>query len=265
MTTEDRSPDPLAWSDGRVLPATEATIPLLDDGFLRGDAVFEAVHVRDGRTHALESHLERMQRSALALDLDLPALDRPVADLLGAWGGHDGALRLIVTRGGAVRGVISRPSWPSSLALGTVDIPWRSVLSGIKTLSYAANEWAVRRARDAGADDALVVTDGTLMELPTGAVCLVEDGVVRTPDPDAVPILDSVTVHVLEAVTPVRREVLDLEDLAAADEVFVVSATRPVLPVHAVDGDPLPAPGEHTARLREAVDAHIRATLDPLP
>lgn len=265
MNTTENGPAPLAWAEGRILPASQATVPLMDDGFLRGDAVFEAVYVHRGRTHALEPHLARMRRSAKAMDIDLPPLKGTVADLLAAWGERDGALKLVVTRGGTVRGIVYRPTWPPSLALHVVDIPWRSALSGVKTLSYATNQWALRQAEAAHADDALVVTDGRLMELPTGSLCLVEDGAVRTPDPAVLPILDSVTVDVLAEVTTVDREVLDLDDLTEADEVFVVSATRPVLPVHAIDDRSLPAPGDDTARLREALREHIASTFDPLP
>ena len=166
----------IAWADGRVLPASEATVPLADDGVLRGDAVFEAVLVRAGRTHALEAHLARLRRSADALDLPLPDVRDVVTDLLVAWGERDGALKVLVTRGGTVRGLLTSVTWPDSLALAVLDLPWRSTISGVKTLSYAANQWAIRQARARDADDALIVEGQRLLELPTGAVCLVRDG-----------------------------------------------------------------------------------------
>jgi branched-chain amino acid aminotransferase len=259
----------IAWADGRVLPASEATIPLTDDGVLRGDAVFEAVLVRHGRTHALEDHLERMERSAAALDLALPDVHEVVTDLLLAWGERDGAVKVVVTRGGTVRGLLTTVSWPDSLALAVVEAPWRTPISGVKTLSYAANQWALRQAQRRDADDALIVDQGRVLELPTGAVCLVREGHVVSPDPGRLPILDSVTVARLVEVAGVELATPGLDDLRAADEVFVVSATRPTLPVHAVlIGDEeleLPAPGPVTARLAAAFEEHIEATLDPLP
>lgn len=267
--TGSPAPRPIAWVDGRIVPAHEATVPLLDDGFLRGDAVFEAVMVRGGRTHALEPHLARMRRSAKALDLRLPVLRQVVADLLAAWGDNDGTLKLIVTRDGTVRGTVAAASWPASQALAVIDTPWRTALSGVKTLSYALNQWAIRQAQARDADDALLVDDGRVLELPTGAICLVHDGAITTPDPTRLPILDSVTVHTLREVVEVEATVPRLEDLASADELFVVSATRPVLPVHAVlteEGErTLPAPGPVTAATFAAFDAHILASLDPLP
>jgi branched-chain amino acid aminotransferase len=268
--TVGRPVAPLAWSDGRIVPAAEATVPLLDDGFLRGDTVFEAILVRGGRTHALDDHLARMVRSAAALDLFLPDLRPVVAELLTAWGERDGVVRLYVTRGGVVRGVIGAMSWPPSIALAVVTMPWRTALSGVKSVSYAANQWAQRRAVAAGADDALIVDQDLVHELPTGAVCFVRDGVLACPDPDRLPILDSVTVRHLGAVAALERTLLGLEDVRAADEVFVLSATRPVLPVHAVllgpdDRRKLPAPGPVTAKVRAAFAEHIAATLDPRP
>lgn len=262
------SPRPIAWVDGRVVPAADATVPLLDDGFLRGDAVFEAMLVRGGRTHALEEHLARMRRSAAALDLRLPVLRRTVADLLAAWGERDGVLRLIVTRGGSVRGILSTMSWPETMSLATVRMPWRTAISGVKTLSYAANQWAVREAKEQGADDALIVDDqdGRVLELPTGAICLVHGDRITSPDPARLPILDSVTVRLLAQVTELTRTTPNLDDLLSADEVFVLSATRPVLPVHAIAHDGgehlLEAPGAVTERARAAFEHHIGSNLD---
>ena len=262
-------PRPIAWVDGRVLPASEATVPLTDEGFLRGDAVFEAVLVRRGRTHALDAHLARMRRSAKFLDLRLPVLRQVVADLLAAWGERDGVLRLIVTRGGTVRGLVEAPTWPDTLALAVIETTWRSPITGVKTLSYAANQWLIRQARARDADDALIVDDGLALELPTGSLCVVQDGEVSSPDPDRLPILDSVTVRAVAEVVDIRRDVLSLEQVLAADELFVASATRPVLPVHAVVLDDqelrFDAPGPVTATVRDKLRDHIEATLDPVP
>ncbi|MFP4310865.1 MAG: aminotransferase class IV [Nitriliruptoraceae bacterium] len=259
----------LAWMDGDVVPLAEATLPLADDGVLRGDAVFEAMLVRQGRTHARRRHLDRLQRSADALDLDLDTarVRTCLADLLAAYGAQDGSVRVIVTRGGTVRGLIGPVAWPPSLTLGVVEMPWRTALSGVKTLSYAANQWAVRQARARGADDALVVDADRVLELPTGALVLVRDGRCTTPDPGRLPILDSVTVHVLREVVEVTPGLPTLAELAEADELFVVSATRPGLPVHRVllpddASRDLTTPGPVTAAVQERLQAHISATLD---
>lgn len=257
-----RAPRPIAWTDGRVVPADQATVPLTDDGFMRGDAVFDAMLVRGGRTHARDRHLARLRASARTLGIRVPVLTRVVDDLLLAWGEHDGALKVVVTRSGLVRGVLSGVSWPDTLALSIVETPWRTPLTGAKTLSYAANQWATRRARAAEADDALVVDDGRVCELPTAAVVAVHGARLRTPDPTKVPILRSISVDVLREVVDVEDALLTPDDVRAADELWVASATRPLLPVHALDDVAYPAPGPVATDVGAALADHIATTLD---
>ena len=258
----------IAWVDGQVVDAASATVPLADDGFLRGDAVFESVLVHRGRTHALTGHLARMRRSADAIDLLLPDLSNVVEDLLDAWGERDGAMKLIVTRGGVVRGVMLEPSdWPDTVSLAVIEAPWRTPVSGVKTLSYAANQWAKREARSRGADDALIVDGGIVHELATGTLVLVRDGVLSTPDAERLPILGSVTLDELRRLVDVRPALPTIDDLSNADELFVISATRPVIGVHAVlvdGGRPLEfsAPGPVTVDARRRLAEQIRSMPD---
>jgi branched-subunit amino acid aminotransferase/4-amino-4-deoxychorismate lyase len=259
---QPRVPRAIAWMDGRVVPADQATVPLLDDGFVRGDAVFDAMLVRSGRTHARDRHLARLRRSARNLGIRVPVLTKVVDDLLLAWGDHDGALKVIVTRTGLLRGLLSPVSWPETIALSAVETHWRGPLTGTKTLSYAANQWATRQARAAEGDDALVVDDGLVCEVPTAAVVVVHGDRLRTPDPDRVPILASVSIEVLREVVDIEPAVLSLDEVREADELWVASATRPLLPVHALDDVAFEAPGPIAQRVGPALEEHIAATLD---
>ena len=92
----------LASVDGRIAASAEATIPLKDDGLYRGDGAFEVIRLYEGQPFALADHLDRLERSATAiqLELDRAALEREIDALLDAAGHPDGQLRLIVTRGG---------------------------------------------------------------------------------------------------------------------------------------------------------------------
>ena len=101
------SPDDLASIDGRIIPASEATIPITDDGLVRGDGVFEVIRVYDGKPYAMREHLDRIERSAanLRMTWDPPRedLERDVAELLEArdgGGAFDGVLRIMLTAGG---------------------------------------------------------------------------------------------------------------------------------------------------------------------
>jgi len=262
-TTSTRA---IAWAEGRVLPAAEATVPLTDDGFLRGDAVFDAMLVRDGRSHARHEHLARLQRSGDAMEIAIPDLDPVINDLLAAWGQGDGVLRLVVTRAGTVRGLLTALAIPPAQTLAIVDLPWGGALTGVKTLSYATNQWATRQALARGADDALIVTDGVVHELPTGAICWVDDGRLFAPDHDQLRILDSVTLAELREIVEVTATVGTVDDLRHVDEVFVLSAGRPVVAVDRilVDDEELtyPAPGPVTTQIQQAFAAYITDTLD---
>ena len=88
--------------DGRITETPEALIPAADDGLLRGDGVFEVIRLYRGRPFALDEHLDRLERSAAAIELpvDRPLLEREIAALLAEFGDHEAQLRLVVTRGG---------------------------------------------------------------------------------------------------------------------------------------------------------------------
>src|ERR671914_370716 len=92
----------LASVDGRIGPTAEATVPLQDDGLYRGDGVFEVIRLYAGRPFALAEHLDRLERSAavIELEVDRGPLEAEVGALLEEFGEHDGQLRLVVTRGG---------------------------------------------------------------------------------------------------------------------------------------------------------------------
>src|SRR3954470_521926 len=94
--------------DGIVMDAADAHISVLDEGLLRGDGVFEVVRIYGGRPFGLEEHLERMVRSAASIRLpfDDDAVRSDAAALLQATGDADGALRLVVTRGGRRIGIL---------------------------------------------------------------------------------------------------------------------------------------------------------------
>jgi branched-chain amino acid aminotransferase len=256
----------LACIDGTVGPAEQATIPATDEGLLRGDGAFEVLRLYRGRPFALEDHLRRLERSSVNLRLpaDVAALGHEVEVLLAEAGPVDGLLRLVVTRGGRRLALIEPlPPLPERVRLGYVTYTPTRVLEGVKSLSYAANMLAMRLAQERGFDDALLVTPhGRVLEGPTSSFFWVSQGRLRTP-PLSERILGSITRGRLLDLVEVAEEPCTREDAAAAEEAFVVSTVREVMPVSGIEEVDLPAPGPVTAeaarRLRERIELELSA------
>src|SRR5829696_5840674 len=254
----------LACLDGRVAPAAETHVPVVDEGFLRGDGVFEVARVYHGRPFALPDHLARLERSATALRLGYPVpraeLEAEAQELLSARGGmeFDGCLRLVLTRGGR-RLLLTEPlpSGPAHPRLGFVTYAPPRILDGIKSLSYAGNMLASRLAQERGFDEALLVTPhGRVLEGPTSSFFWAKDGRLFTPPLDD-HILASITRAKLLEVMEVEERSCTLDDVRAADEAFLASTVREALPVVAVDEIELAVEGPVTAQAGRVLGQRI--------
>lgn len=256
----------LASLDGEIMPAAEAMIPATDEGLIRGDGVFEVIRVYDGRPYAFEEHLARLERSAsnIRLPLDLEAVRSDSHRLLAQAGtgpDHE-CLRIVLTRGGR-RLLLTEPLsvLPEQARLMTVTYSPTRILDGIKSLSYAGNMLASRLAREQGYDEALLVTPhGRVLEAPTSSIFYVRDGRLLTP-PLSEHILASITRQLVIDVTGAQEQPCTLEELYAADEVFLASTVREVEPVVAVDDHEFPAPGPVSEATQAAVGERIREQL----
>jgi 4-amino-4-deoxychorismate lyase len=269
------------WRDGAAVavPADQPVVTAFDQGLGRGDGVFESVAVVDGRAPYVAAHLARMRSSAALLELPDPGddvwhalLDTVLAD----WpAGVEGVCRLFLTRGLGVGAPPTALALLSpipaetlqqraegisvvSLGLGVpaafrAGAPW--LLGGAKTLSYAINMAAQRHAHAVGADDVVFTSlEGQLLEGPTSTVVWSADGVLHTPPLDT-GILPGTTMARLfaraaDAGRPTAVTAGTVDDLHAADAVWLVSGVRGAVVVHTLDGVPRGDAGL-SERLRE--------------
>src|SRR3954451_17995596 len=260
----------LACLDGTLTPAEEAKIPVVDEGFIRGDGVFEVIRVYDGKPYKLTEHLDRLERSAanLRLGWDVPRaeLESESRALLAARGGarFDGALRIVLTRAGRrlllTEQVAPAPEGGARVCFVTFA-PTR-ILDGVKSLSYAANMLAGRLARERGFHEALLVTPhGRVLEAPTASVFWVNDrGELCTP-PLEDHILASITRQRVMALTEVRECPATTDDLLGAREAFLASTLREVGPIRAVEDRDLGEPGERTLEAARLLREDVRSSL----
>jgi len=258
--------EPLASLDGEIMLAAEAMIPATDEGFIRGDGIFEVIRLYDGTPFALEEHLARLERSGrnLRLPVDAEAVRADVFRLLAEAGSGPphGALRIVLTRGGR-RLLLTEPlhELPEVMRLVSIVYSPTRVLDGVKSLSYASNMLARRLAQEQGYDDALLVTPhGRVLEAPTSSVFWVKDGVLMTP-PLSDHILASITRRLVLEVSTAQERESSLEEMLAADEVFLASTVREVHPVVALDDRRFQAPGPITRHVAEEVARRIAVAL----
>jgi branched-chain amino acid aminotransferase len=272
MTTEDTvdsvpKPTPAEredWPlvlDGELMRSGEAVIPASDDGLIRGDGAFDAFPVRGGRPFARAAHLDRLERSCRALALVCPRADIEAdIDLLLTQAPDDYAvIRVVLTRGGhricrlESRGELEQLIRPARL-LPVVYNP-SVLLDGVKSLSYAANMLASRRAGAQGYDEALLVSsDGVVLEGPTCSIFWVREGRVQTPALET-GILDSITRRVILSSLSVEQGSFVLADVVKAEEAFLASTVRLAQPIAAIGEVALPAaPGPQTRLAQEAIE-----------
>ncbi|RZU33333.1 aminotransferase class IV [Blastococcus saxobsidens] len=255
------------WRDGAAVavPAAEPVVTAFDQGLGRGDGVFESVAVVEGRTPHLDAHLARLDRSASLLGLVSPggsAWRRLVAAVVVDWQpGLEGVCRLFLTRGlgdGTPPTALAllapvpadtlrqRTEGISVVSLGLgvpadfrAGAPW--LLGGAKTLSYAVNMAAQRHAHDLGADDVVLTSlEGRVLEGPTSTVVWATGGALHTPPADTGILAGTTQARLFARAEadgwPTAVTAGTVDDLHAADAVWLLSGVRGAATVHTLDG-----------------------------
>jgi branched-chain amino acid aminotransferase len=279
--------------NGIVVPAEEARVSVLDNGFAFGDSVYEVLRTYGGRAFEPGRHFRRLRASAARLGFPVPADDAAllaqVDGLLARSPGGESYIRIIVSRGlgdcsysfdrvvGPTVVMIQKPlppypSWhyEDGIRVAAVDVRRnhpRALDPAIKSSNLLNNVLAMREAQARGAEEPVLLNqEGFVAEGASTNVFLVRRGRVMTP-PLSAGILAGITREVVLEIlpglgVPFREEPLRLEDLLGADEAFMTSTTREVVPVRQVDehrvgdGRPGPVTRRVMAAFRDYAPAH---------
>jgi branched-chain amino acid aminotransferase len=252
---------------GRALDPEHATISVFDRGFLYGDSVYETLRTAGEGVFELEPHLQRLRRSATGIAFELPFTDADIADAiaqtLAAAKNAKSRVRVIVTRGTGPIALDTRVAESPVLVVLVTPLEevdpavrmqgisaiivdrqdfFRQGLIGLKTGNYLGNILALHQAHDQGADDAILCNaEGQVAEGSTSNLFLVVDGRVHTPSL-ASGLLAGITRDLVIRLLDTRlglqvaeRAVL-VDELTRADEMFLTSSIRGVMPVTKLDG-----------------------------
>ncbi|MBA2408625.1 MAG: D-amino acid aminotransferase [Gammaproteobacteria bacterium] len=260
------------YLNGEFVPADEARVPVLDRGFLFGDGVYELMPVYRGQAFRLDEHLARLSRSLFEISIPDPYVSarwiQVLSELIERAGAGDLLVYWQVTRGVAPRdhafprdieptvfamtSALPQPA-PEQLARGVkavtrADTRWQRC--DIKSISLLANVLLRQQAIDAGAAESLLVRDGYVAEGAASNVFVVMDDVIVTP-PNSASLLPGVTrdlILELAAADGLAHEQARIREhsLRDAQEIWITSSSREVLPVTILDespvGDGLPGP-----------------------
>lgn len=272
--------------DGRIVSAAEASVSVFDRGFLYGDSVFEALRTYRGVPFALPEHLERLKRSAARVYIPLPVteeqLRREIAEVLAMAGNTESYIRLMLTRGRGeslgldpalasaplrlilVTPLRASPDWYYERGIAVVTYRTQRMsdatsAAGAKLGNYLVAVLAMKEARAAGAEEALVTDlDGRIVEGSTSNVFAVERDCLITPPEEAGILLGITRERVIglanELGLPIEYRSFSAEELVRADEAFICSTVREIVPVVSVDGRSIGAgvPGPRTKALLRA-------------
>jgi D-alanine transaminase len=256
----------IALVNGAFVPVAEARVSVLDRGFLFADGVYEVVPAYAGKPFHLKEHLARLTRSLKELQIANPHSEAEWTELAHQLmehnGGGDCMIYFQVTRGApekrghafpaktapTVIGLCNALSTPSEVALrdgvGAItrpDIRWGRC--DIKSVALLPNILASQAASEQTCNEAILHRDDRVTEGASSNVFAVLGTTVVTPSKGP-EILSGITRDVLldalrAAKVPVKERRLTLNELRSADEIWLTSSTREVLPVTRLDGDPV--------------------------
>lgn len=252
--------------NGEFLPLEQARVSVLDRGFLFGDGVYEVIPAYAGRLFRLTEHLDRLDNSLRSIRMDPPLSharwERILGRLVAREPPTDLTLYLQVTRGVAstrdhaipgdipptlfAMATVNPPRRPDAYAEGIAaitldDIRWH--LCNIKAITLLANVLQRQRAVDEDAVEAILIRDGLAHEGATSNLFIVKAGILVTP-PKGPQLLPGITRDLVlelaaDAGLPHREDDIFEAQLRDADEVWLTSSSREVMPVTRLNGKPV--------------------------
>jgi len=285
--------DPIVYVNGQFVPLSRATVSVLDRGFIFGDGIYEVVPIYSGKPFRMKEHLDRLERSLAKIEIESPFSRKEWESLVeeiikrAAIEGPCSMVYIQVTRGVAKRDhAFPSPKVPPTVfamvspmapptqqqrqeGLKVISIDdERWLHCDIKSVSLLGNVLAKQAAVNAGVDEVVQFRDGNMTEGASCNIWVVKDGKVIAPPKDNL-VLEGIRYGLIQelceelGIELVLRKVAK-EEVAAADELLLTSATKEVLPVVIFDGKPVGSgvPGPVYGRLRKAYDGRIKALLE---
>ncbi|HWS02130.1 MAG TPA: D-amino acid aminotransferase [Gammaproteobacteria bacterium] len=257
---------PIIYLNGQFIPPEQAMVSVMDRGYLFGDGVYEVIPAYNGKPFRLDAHLKRLHNSLSAIRIREPMSTDTwramIEDLLQRNPGTDQSIYVQVTRGVAPKRdhafddslvpavfAMVNPIAPADpaverdgiKAITLDDIRWHAC--NIKAITLLPNVLLRQQAIDAGAAEAILIRNGYATEGAASNLFVVKRGLLITP-PKGPQLLPGITRDVIlelaaHSALPYREGDISETDLHDADEIWVTSSTKEILPITQLDDKPI--------------------------
>lgn len=273
--------EPSCFLNGAIVPLNEAKIGVLDLALLRGFGIYEGLATHGGEPFRFHDHFARFQSSAQALDLTIPFSEEETLNAMREVARKNaptgrGIVRLLLTGGRADGGIkhvagremlylIAEPMTPYPSEWYTqgakmITHEHRRAFPEYKTIDYTAAVLLQPLLAKSGAAEALYVSGDEVLECTGSNVFAVKDGTLITPkDGILFGITRKVTIELAkEAALTVEERTLSLTELLSANEAFITSSFKDIVPVTSINGQVIGAgkPGPITQDLMHRFAAY---------
>ena len=255
----------LCFLNGEIMPLAAAKISVMDRGFLFGDGVYEVVPAYRRRLFCWRRHMRRLAENLAKIQIaaDVESLTAPANALVNGAADADSALYIQITRGAAAarRHAFPKPPPPPTVFMAAAPLPPRAAekyqngvscrtmeefrwnRADIKSVSLLGNVLAAEFAAETGNEEVILIRDGRAGEAAACNIFIAADGVLKTPPADCRIVPGNSREIGLELARRLEIKTntgeIGAAELGAADEIWLTSSTREIMPVTALDGAPV--------------------------
>lgn len=248
------------YLNGQYLPLADAKISVMDRGFLFGDGIYEVIPSYSGKLFHFQQHMERLENSLSSIRLANPHNRNQWLDILAPLldANLDQYIYLQLTRGVGPKRDHAFPEQvtPTVFAMSSTIVPFADINTGAKAISVDDSRWELcnvkattllanillrQQAVEKGCAEAILVKDGYVTEGAASNIFAVIDGILITPPKDHA-ILPGITRDVILELAeqnniPYSEDIISLEALKTASEIWLTSSTREIIPVVQLDSE----------------------------
>lgn len=250
--------EPSCFLNGKIVPLSDANVGVYDVGLLRGFGIYEGLVTHNRKPFLFADHMARFRASAKRMELNIPHDDSEIEAAIGELlaknvpEGKEGLIRIILTGGQAIGGIGYDAGTPtfyilveeyvppeeSSIQQGAAIVTFEHMrqFPEVKTTNYIQAVLLQRRKHEEDLMEVAYVSAGRVLECTGSNIFIVKGGRIATPGQDILMgITRKITIELAKKEFPVEERDISVEELFAADEVFITGSFKEIVPIVSID------------------------------